>query len=476
MLTLPLLVHSEHVKEYGMVTLTLAEQNFIKEHPEITLAGGLSFEPYLINNLKNNVTGHDVDIAKLISQRTGLKINFELGNWSEIQEKAKRRELDGLSTAVIDEKRAHYYNASIPYIHLKKLIIVGHDNPKDIYSLQDMNGKIVALQKGNTLFYGVIDSTDISVDIIYFDSIHEVLRAVASGQADLTAFDESTAYIAQKLGLSNQLEVGFSLDSSFDLVFLLRNDFPLLTSIINKGLVTITDQEKIHLKDRWFKPMEPQIDYSLFLKLLVGMLSILSIILYWNYTLQRARKGTQEALISLEEKDKALKSQNKLLEQLSVTDHLTAIYNRVKLDEALENEITRAKRYPSTFGVIMLDIDLFKQVNDMHGHQVGDDVLIEMANILKSYSREVDIIGRWGGEEFLVISPRADRDGLIQLAEKLRQAIESHEFSTIKSKTASFGLTTYHGGDSSHTIIARADKALYMAKDNGRNRVEAIWL
>ena len=124
----------------------------------------------------------------------------------------------------------------------------------------------------------------------------------------------------------------------------------------------------------------------------------------------------------------------------------------------------------------MLDIDLFKQVNDTHGHQVGDDVLIEVANILKSYSRDVDIVGRWGGEEFLVISPRANKDGLIQLAEKLRQTIESHEFSTIKSKTASFGLTAYHEGDSSHTIIARADKALFMAKDNGRNRVEAIWL
>jgi len=476
MLTWPLLVHSERIKEHGMVMLTLAEQEFIKEHPEITLAGGLSFEPYLINNLKNNITGHDVDIAKLISQRTGLKINFELGIWSEIQEKAKRRELDGLSTAVLDEKRASYYNASIPYIRLKKLIIVEHNNPKGIYSLADLNGKIVALQKGNTLFYGVIDSTDLSVDIIYFGSIHEVLSAVASGQADLTVLDESTAYIAQKLGLSDLLEVGFSLDSPFDLVFLLRNDFPLLTSIINKGLATITEQEKIDLKDRWFKPMEHQIDYSLFLKLLAGMLSLLSIILYWNYTLQRARKETQAALISLEEKDKELKSQNKLLEQLSITDNLTAIYNRVKLDQALEQEITRAKRYPSTFGVIMLDIDLFKQVNDTHGHQVGDDVLIELANILKSYSREVDIVGRWGGEEFLVISPRADKDGLMQLAEKFRLSIESHEFSTIKSKTASFGLTAYHEGDSSHAIIARADKALYMAKDNGRNRVEAIWL
>jgi len=471
-----MVVHAEHVKEHKeRVTLTTAEQNFIEAHPEITLAGGLSFEPFLINNLKDNVTGFDVDIAQLISRRTGLKINFKLGVWNEIQEKAQRRELDGLSTAVLDEKRAEYFNSSIPYLKLTKLVIVRHENPREIYSLNDLNGMKVALQKGNTLFDEVISSSSITVERIYFDSIHEVLKAVAIGDADLTILDESTAYIAQKLGLSDLLDVGFSMASTIELAFLLRNDFPLLTSIVNKGLATISEQEKIEIKNRWFKPMQKQIDYSLFLKLLVGMLVILTMILYWNYSLQRARRETQAALIRLEEKDNELKSKNKLLEQLSVTDHLTGLYNRIKLDEVLEHEMAKGRRYQDTFGLLLIDIDWFKQVNDVYGHQAGDHVLIELANILKTYSREVDVVGRWGGEEFLVISPSTDKAGLITLANKLRQTIELFDFSIIKSKTASFGITVYREGDSIQTLISRADKALYTAKENGRNRVEFKW-
>jgi diguanylate cyclase (GGDEF)-like protein len=471
----PELIHAEYVKDHKMVSLTPSEEKFINQHPEITLAGGLSFEPFLINNLKNNVTGLDVDIAKLITQSTGLKINFELGVWGDIQKKAKKRELDGLSSAVMDEQRANFFNSTIPYMQLSTFVIVRHNNPKNIHSLNDLNGKHIALQKGNKLFDGVLGLIDVDVKIIYFDSIHEVLKAVAAGQADFTVLDESTPYILQKLGLTSSIDMGFPVKTSTELMFLLRNDWPELTSIINKGLATITEKQKKEIRKRWFKPMGKQVNYSLFLKLLIGMLLIIAIILYWNYSLQRARQETQEALTRLKETDNELKKKNTLLEQLSVTDHLTGLYNRVKLDETLEQEINRAERYQETFGVIMLDIDLFKQVNDEFGHQAGDKVLIELANILKDFSREVDVVGRWGGEEFLVILPNTNKNGLIKLAEKLRQAIDNYEFSIIKSKTASFGITVFHKGDLGQTIISRSDEALYLAKENGRNRVEYKW-
>ena len=472
--------HANHTSENHplKVALTSDEHDFIEQYPEVVLAGGTSFEPFLIRNLggSDNISGYDVDIANLISQRTGLKIKFELGVWNDIQKKAQNRELDGLSTAQFNDERAAYYNSSLPYIALTKYALVRHGNPKKIHSLNDLGGKTVALQKGNTLFDDILDNTITDIKVVYFNSIHEVIKAVASGSADMTVLDESTPYIAQKLGLADSIEIAFpTTDEPFELVFLLRNDRPQLTTIFNKGLMSITSDERDAIKKHWFTPMEKQIDYSFFLKVVATISIVLLGIFYWSYKLHLARDKMKKALNEIEKKDKELNIKNKMLEQLAVTDRLTGLYNRVRLDEAIDQEAIRASRYPVTFGVILADIDLFKSVNDTYGHQVGDQTLVEVAEILKESSREVDVVGRWGGEEFLIISPNTDADGLTKLAEKLRANIERHDFPVIKSKTVSFGMTIYQKDDTSHGLIAKADRALYIAKENGRNRVEAVW-
>ena len=169
-----------------------------------------------------------------------------------------------------------------------------------------------------------------------------------------------------------------------------------------------------------------------------------------------------------------LAEKNVELNQLYVTDQLTGLYNRHKLDEVLIYEFDRVQRYKASLGVIMLDIDHFKQVNDTHGHQVGDDVLSNISNILQNNARKSDTVGRWGGEEFLIICPESDLKGLIQYAEKLRKLIEGFPFDKVGHKTSCFGLAMYQEGDTIETIISKADKALYKAKNNGRNRVESV--
>ncbi|WP_020405634.1 sensor domain-containing diguanylate cyclase [Hahella ganghwensis] len=160
-------------------------------------------------------------------------------------------------------------------------------------------------------------------------------------------------------------------------------------------------------------------------------------------------------------------------ERLAITDPLTGIYNRLKLDEVLEQEWQRAKRSSQTFGIILLDVDYFKHVNDTCGHQTGDKTLIEIARLLKNNVREIDTVGRWGGEEFLIVCPDTDREGTTHLAEKLRTVIEQHKFPVVTHKTASFGVTTYKDGDTINEMVSRADVALYKAKGSGRNQVEA---
>ena len=162
----------------------------------------------------------------------------------------------------------------------------------------------------------------------------------------------------------------------------------------------------------------------------------------------------------------------KRIEKLSITDKLTDVFNRSKLDDILNDEIKRTDRNEYSFGVVLLDIDNFKKVNDTHGHLVGDKILISISSILKRNIRRIDFIGRWGGEEFLIVCPQTEKEGLITFAQTLRKKIEDYDFEGYGNQTASFGLTVYSEGDNIENIILRADNALYKAKNSGRNRVE----
>ncbi|WP_229855223.1 CHASE domain-containing protein [Candidatus Sulfurimonas marisnigri] len=163
----------------------------------------------------------------------------------------------------------------------------------------------------------------------------------------------------------------------------------------------------------------------------------------------------------------------KRIEELSVIDRLTQLYNRLKLDEIFAMKLATSGRYNTPFSVIIIDIDYFKLVNDTWGHQAGDDVLKEFSSIIKDNVRETDIVGRWGGEEFLILSSDTDLDSAIKLSEKLREIVSLFQFSFTGHTTASFGVSSYHAGDDEKTMVKRADEALYRAKKSGRDRVEA---
>ncbi|MBK1648717.1 diguanylate cyclase [Rhabdochromatium marinum] len=187
---------------------------------------------------------------------------------------------------------------------------------------------------------------------------------------------------------------------------------------------------------------------------------------------EELRRLNEELELKVAARTRELAEKNRELEQLSVTDRLTGLYNRLKLDEELERELLRAKRYGTPFAILLLDIDRFKRVNDTHGHQMGDRVLIELANILRRTIRDTDWAGRWGGEEFLIICPETALAGAAHLAEKQRAEVAAHRFPVSDCCGASFGVSAYREGDCIESLLARADAALYRAKEGGRNRVE----
>lgn len=160
------------------------------------------------------------------------------------------------------------------------------------------------------------------------------------------------------------------------------------------------------------------------------------------------------------------------LRRASITDGLTRIYNKVKINEDIEFMVNMAKNNQGlVFSLIMFDIDHFKRVNDNYGHIVGDNVLVELTNLVKGRIRKEDIFARWGGEEFLILIPDTDANKAEGIANKLRLEIEKHSFKIVKDLTVSFGVTVFNDGDDLNSIVERVDEALYAAKKAGRNLV-----
>ena len=179
----------------------------------------------------------------------------------------------------------------------------------------------------------------------------------------------------------------------------------------------------------------------------------------------------------LEDANRRLRELNTDLRELASTDGLTGLYNRRYLDISLDGEISRRNRYSGALSALMIDIDHFKQINDTHGHQAGDDVLKILAGILTSCVRGTDIPGRFGGEEFLVILPETPVENALILAERLRNRVEE---AIVRSGSESIQITISLGvagvsdglkNVSTEQLMGAVDSALYKAKDEGRNRI-----
>lgn len=166
-------------------------------------------------------------------------------------------------------------------------------------------------------------------------------------------------------------------------------------------------------------------------------------------------------------------AQTKLL-QLSQTDELTGIGNRLFFNKNLAHELARAKRYAAPLCIIMFDIDHFKSINDQYGHDVGDRVLKALTALVGNHLRENDLFCRFGGEEFIVLLPDTDMDNAKVLTERLLEIVAKHSFDDLPSHliTCSFGLTAIEQGDNHNTVLNRVDKALYAAKHGGRNQIQ----
>ncbi|BES66257.1 hypothetical protein SANA_26960 [Gottschalkiaceae bacterium SANA] len=178
----------------------------------------------------------------------------------------------------------------------------------------------------------------------------------------------------------------------------------------------------------------------------------------------------------MNEKQRELEELNVTLYKESITDPGTKLFNRRYIMDLLSKEVSRADRNKKSFSIALLDIDFFKRVNDTYGHQAGDSVLEQFSKRLQQWTRDMDYVGRYGGEEFLLIFPETELETAVQVLERIRWQMESIPFQMETDNlkiTFSAGIAVYQGG-TIHQILSQVDERLYAAKEAGRNQV--VWI
>ncbi|WP_024955042.1 diguanylate cyclase [Sulfurospirillum arcachonense] len=398
--------------------------------------------------------GMIADYFELIRKKSGLKIEvYPTKNWDESISAMKSRKCDIIGSATPTTDRLSYMNFTDVYMKFPIVLATKVDKPF-IDDMGDIVTKTFGASKGNSIIEILKDKYP-KINIVEVENIQDGLRKVERGKIYGYLDNLSVTVTNIQQSFHGVLKVSARLKESDDLTIASRNDEPLLNSIFQKIIYSI-DQIKVRkILNNWIAVEESgRVDYTFVGEIILVGLLLLIIISFYSYK---------------------LKVQNRKLAQVSREDALTKIGNRLKINEVLAEEYRYTRRYEVPCGIILLDIDNFKEINDKYGHLKGDDILQKFAVILSQNIRATDKLGRWGGEEFLIVCPNTKREDLLKVVEGLRKDIENYDFGDGVSKiTASFGISSFDGVKTIDKVVDEADRGLYHAKSSGKNKLGII--
>ena len=437
--------------------LTMEEELYLMTKEAITFTTDPGWKPLAYINEKGEHAGVVSDYIHLLSRK--LNIPFRLipsKTWEESWNIYIRGGSDLSAALMPTEERLQYSYFTDPYLEDPFVITLRKGAPY-VSSMKTILDKPIGAV-ANYATEEILLSEYPSINLVRVENIEKGLRKVSS--KELYAFVDSLATTSYMLGKHRllDLKIAGQLNRAWDISFGVSKNAPELVSILNKALKSITPEEQQRIWEKWILVSYEQADNRRLIRNILLAFGAVSLLGLWRYLL-------------VHKKNAQLKYLNRQLEILSITDPLTGVYNRLKMDRVLAEEIHHAciEKIPLT--IIMVDIDHFKQINDQWGHNVGDEMLKKITKTLKANIRKIDILGRWGGEEFLIISPETSAEAGRILAERLREKIENASYAPVSRVTVSLGGTIWQSKDTPASIVGRADKELYKAKASGRNRV-----
>ncbi|MTW21964.1 transporter substrate-binding domain-containing diguanylate cyclase [Allochromatium palmeri] len=439
------------------VTLNAEERGYLLNKERLRLCVDPQWMPYEYLDDEGRYRGIIADIHHALAKRLDIQLEIlPTATWAESLQAAREQRCDLLSAAVETPERQSFLGFTPAFLDVP-LVIATRDDQPFIDSILDVSDKTFAMIRHHAL-EEIFRRRYPGIHLIEVMNPLAGLEAVREGR--VFGFIDTSVTIGYAMRKYQLIDVKIAgkLDERYALTVGVRGDDPLLLSIYRKAVESLPEQEVDQAVSRWTTvETVKELDRSLLFKML-GALGVIGLLLLYR---ERVRSGY----------NRRLREANRQLEVLSTTDQLTGVANRRKFAESMAQERVRAERYGSAVSLIIADIDHFKTINDSLGHDAGDRVLIKFAQLFVHKSRRCDLVVRWGGEEFLMLCPQTDLESATKLAELLRQRVAESDFGIERSITSSFGVAQYQTSETINALVARADLALYRAKEEGRNRV-----
>ncbi|MCO4798544.1 MAG: transporter substrate-binding domain-containing protein [Colwelliaceae bacterium] len=446
------------------VELSSKENAFLQNHSTIKVGVNQSWRPVEFMDENGFLQGINSDINNLVMQRTGLNFSYHYyDNWNEMFQGLLNKEIDilGSTTQTMERQKSLLFTDS--YWDMPWVVIHQRQNGKQL-KIKDFYGKELAIVKGYHLAETIIQKHP-SIILKIVNSHEEGVQAVQQGLVE--GLIENIASASELIRRESLITLYMSVVDEFNIdknSYAIRKDWPQLKSIIDKALMTISENEKQVIYEKWFGiNIETGFDKDVVLRLSaqigVIIIAIIIIIIIWNrrlYVEIQTRK-------SLEVK----------MKHMATHDELTGLANRVLLKDRINTAISFHQRQSLQMAVLFIDLDGFKTINDTYGHDVGDELLIQVADKLSGCVRKSDTIVRFGGDEFvLLLTGLHNREEAAFIAEKVLKLVQQpFHLSLVEANIGcSIGISMYpDDGKTDTDLLKEADRLMYKVKAAGKN-------
>jgi polar amino acid transport system substrate-binding protein len=470
--------------------LTEEEHLYLNQKKRITLCIDPNWLPYDAFDKQGKHIGLNTHFIDIFRKKLPIPIEIvQTNSWSESLEFAQQRKCDLLSLAAKTEERKKYLNFTSPYLVTPRVLVTKVHIPF-IDNFTHLANKKIGVPKGYEQ-EEIIRKNYPDIIIVEVDTIKDGLEKVANGELyGFIGVLSSVGNLLQKRFIG-QLKVSGTLEQKTEFGIGVRNDEILLWQVFEKLVNNLSEETKKSIADKSHSiKYEEEFNYKLLWRVLFVVLLIIAFFSYrqWlltnlnktlNGKIDQKTKALQELNESLERKIKErtqkIERSKARLQDVAFKDNLTGIFNRHYLFKISPALLTASEEMETPLSLLLIDLDYFKKVNDTHGHLIGDNILKFMVENIQKILRADDVFVRFGGEEFIILLPKANIEESLIVAEKLRLSVEQNHYRKNGidiSINVSIGASQYRHNETLEKIISRADLALYSAKDNGRNQVK----
>ncbi|PKH03578.1 histidine kinase [Psychromonas sp. MB-3u-54] len=470
--------------------LTEEENTYLNQKKQIRMCIDPNWLPYDGFDKQGKHIGLNREFIDLFRKQLPIPIEIvRTISWNESLQFARQRKCDLLSLAAKTDERTKYLNFTSPYLVTPRVLVTKIDIPF-IDNFTRLADKKIGVPKGYEQ-EEIIRKYYPNIIIVEVDTIKDGLEKVQNGELYGFIGELNTIGHLLQNRFIGQLKVSGKLEQKTEFGIGIRNDDLILLRIFDKLINNLSEEIKQDISNNSSAiKYKEEFNYKLLWRVLLVVLFFIAFFSYRQYLLTNLNKtlnlkidnktkALQDLNESLERKIKErtqkIENSKALLQDVAFKDNLTNIFNRHYLFEISPALLTASAETQTPLSLLLIDVDHFKKINDTYGHLIGDNILkVIVQNILKKL-RADDVFVRFGGEEFIVLLPKANIDESVIVAEKLRLCVEQNDYRNNGMAipiTISIGASQYQSKETLEKLIGRADLALYNAKESGRNQVK----